>query len=335
MLGRILVFVISLVIVAAALIAAGFFALRKPDIPFETLAARYETAQSRYVDLPDGTHMHYQVAGVETGPVLILLHGYTASSHTWAQWMQQLGDTYRIYAPDLPGHGLTQTPEDYQASIDALRDDVDAFASALNLSNFALAGNSMGGYVAWEYALAHPDKVDALILIDAAGWPLPQAEETPAVMQLLQKPALRRFVVQLDVAPMIKRGIPACFADPSLATDEMLTRYIELGLAPGHRAISFQLLDDVSAREGATPERLAAISAPTLVMHGAADAIVPLQFSEAFHDAIPNSRLIVFENVGHMPQEEASEASAEALDQFLTTALEGDVLVTTPTAAAQ
>src|SRR6185295_14233804 len=107
-------------------------------------------------------------------------------------WVQRLKDEdYHIVSIDLPGHGLTRAPAGYHASIEALRDSVYAFTQAKQLTRFAIAGNSMGGNVAWEYAIAHPEQLDALILVDAAGWP--QTGENEAMrspmMQLLRSPA--------------------------------------------------------------------------------------------------------------------------------------------------
>src|SRR5262245_38711631 len=171
--GRVLTGLLVLVGIIALIATAGYFILKRPDIPYETLAARYETSASRYVDLPNGVRMHYRDEG--QGPTLLLIHGFSASLQTWEPWVERLatGDArindYRVISIDLPGHGLTSAPEGYEASIDAFRDVVAEFVQSQNLQSFALAGSSMGGNVAWEYALAHPDQVEALILVDASG----------------------------------------------------------------------------------------------------------------------------------------------------------------------
>ena len=114
--------VLALVGLIALVLVAGYFVLKRDDVPYETLAARYESAASRYVDLPSGVRMHYRDEGQATGPTLLLIHGFSASLHTWEPWVQRLGDEYRVITLDLPGHGLTRAPAGYQASIEAFRD---------------------------------------------------------------------------------------------------------------------------------------------------------------------------------------------------------------------
>jgi hypothetical protein len=103
----------------AVLLAGAYLALRRPDIPFKTLEAKYANSASRYLDLPSGAHVHYRDQGNPTGPVLVLVHGFSASLHTWEPWVGLLGNQYRIISLDLPGHGLTRAPADYKPSIEA------------------------------------------------------------------------------------------------------------------------------------------------------------------------------------------------------------------------
>src|SRR5262249_2126657 len=157
----------------------AFFALKRDDIPYATLAAKYETAASRYIDLPGGIHMHYRDQGAAQPtngaavPTILLIHGFSASVQTWDACALKLREQYSVVSVDLPGHGLTQAPAGYRASIENFRDAVYDFTQAMHLTRFAIAGNSMGGNVAWEYALAHPAQLDALILVDSAGWAHP------------------------------------------------------------------------------------------------------------------------------------------------------------------
>ncbi len=305
--------------------AAGYFVLKRDDIPYETLASRYESAASRYVDLPGGIRMHYRDEGAADAPVLLAIHGFSASLHTWEPWVNELatGDDrvndYRIVSIDLPGHGLTRAPAGYQASIEVFRDVVAEFVRSQDLSTFALAGSSMGGNVAWEYALAHPEQVNALILVDASGWPEVRADlsEEPAVFKLLRNPVLGPAMSQLDNTRLIRDGLEASFVDQSLVTDAMTERYSELSRAPGHRDILLQMTLGFRERNYATAERLAPLRMPVLILTGDQDRLVPPEHAQQFHDAIPGSQLITFENVGHIPQEERPADSAMAVHEFL------------------
>ena len=329
---RVLLGLLALIGIAAVLLVGGYFALKRPDIPYETLAASYENSASRYVDLPSGVRMHYRDQG--QGPTLLLIHGFTASLHTWEPWVERLAtgeqriSDYRLVSIDLPGHGLTRAPADFQANVENLRDVVAEFVAAQNLQRFALAGSSMGGNVAWEYALAHPDQVEALILVDASGWPNEDTEASreSTMVQLLRNPTLRPWLLNLDRSALYRQGLQASFANPALVTDAMLNRYVELSRAPGHREILTQLYVGYGERNVATSERLAALRMPVLILTGDTDRLVPPQHARQFNQAIAGSELVVFEGVGHIPQEEAADASAMAVHEFLYRLQEGSAL---------
>lgn len=323
---------LALVGLIALIGAGGYFALKRADVPYETLAARYESAASRYVDLPNGIRMHYRDEGAQGGPTLLLIHGFSASLHTWEPWVQRLGESYRVVSLDLPGHGLTRAPAGYKASIEAFRDVVQEFARAQGLESFALAGSSMGGNVAWEYALAHPDQVEALILVDASGWEdtRAQASEDPTIFKLLRNPVLGPLLRDLDNASLVRQGLEASFADATLVDDMMTERYSLLSRAPGHRDILLQMTLGYRDRNYATPERLSALSMPVLVLTGDTDRLVPPEHARQFNDAIPGSQLIVFESTGHLPQEERPDQSAMAVSEFLYRHFEGSALAPLP-----
>ncbi len=314
--------VLGLVGLIAIVAVAGYFILKRPDVPYETLAVKYESAASRYVDLPGGVRMHYRDEGIAGGPVVLLVHGFSASLHTWTPWVQRLGDEYRIVTLDLPGHGLTRAPAGYQASIESFRDEVEAFAKVQDLQRFTIGGNSMGGHVALEFALAHPEQIDALMLIDSAGWPVAaDANEGhgPLIFELLRNPVARSVLRDLDNSRLIRQGLVSAFpAHPELVDDAMVARYAELSRAPGHRDILLGLMR--GGRPLATPERLTAVTAPTLVMHGTDDNLTPFSFGEQFHAAIAGSQFAPLEGIGHAPQEEVPDDSAKIVRAFLQSA---------------
>ncbi|MGE0047020.1 MAG: alpha/beta fold hydrolase [Hyphomonadaceae bacterium] len=315
-------FLIGLLILIGlgALVAAGgYFTLRRPDIPLATLEQRYGDQRSQYQDLPNGVRMHFRDEGVQTRPTLLLVHGFSSSLHTWEPWTRILSDRYRLISIDLPGHGLTDAPATYEPSTAQYARDIEAFARARGIEHFALAGNSMGGHVAWEYALAHPNQLDALILVDAAGWAETRSESQndPQIFRLLRNPVLGPLLIQLDNTRLVREGLRGSFHDPAFANDGMVRRYIELARAPGHREILRRLL--IGSRDGrpATNELLAGIRTPTLILHGGADTLVPVEHGRQFAGAIPGSDLVIWEDDGHLPQEEHPQRSADALAAFL------------------
>lgn len=304
---------IGLVVLVAV---GGWFMLQRPDIPYEQLEAKYASPASRYVDLPNGVRAHYRDEGRQDGPVLVMVHGFAASTHTWEPWIERLGADYRIVTLDLPGHGLTRAPDGFPPGIDAFADHLGAVVDRLGLAKFTLIGSSMGGHTAWIYALRHPDRLDGLVLVGAAGWPAAADEERPAAFRVLASPVGRALFGKMDSTPLMRNGLEAAFAPtPQMVDEAMLTRYVELARAPGRRAQTMALMQ--AERPLATPEKLAAIGVPTLIMHGDTDRLVPVADGRRFAEAIPGSTLIVYEGAGHIPMEQIADRSAADLKTWL------------------
>lgn len=303
----------------AALVAlagfVGWLLLRGPDIPYATLEAKYATKASRYADLPGGVRLHYKDEGKADGPLLVLVHGFGDSHFSWEGWVARLGDRYRVITVDLPGHGLTRAPEGYVASADGFADLIDALAAKQSLPKFAIAGNSMGGGVAWQVAVRHPDRVNGLILVDAAGWPATTLKKPPLAFKLLKYSWGRAFLRSIDNKPLIRSGLRGQVGDPTLITDAFIDRWAELQRAPGHRAILMSIQPGKHSQ--AIKEVLATITAPTLVLWGEIDPLIEVAGAHKFAEAIPGAKLIVYPKVGHLPQVEIPERTANDVAAFL------------------
>jgi pimeloyl-ACP methyl ester carboxylesterase len=302
--------------VVVVLIVAAWLKLRGPDIPYATLEAKHADSASRFVDLPGGFHVHYQEEGDPGKPLLVLLHGFGDSFTTWEGWVHELEGKFHIITPDFPGHGLTRAPQGFQLAGDGLPDFVDAFAAKLALPKFAVAGNSMGGGVAWQLAVRHPDRIDALILVDAAGFPneKPPAQ-MPLAFRLLQYPVGRAVLRNIDNRPLIDEGLKTDVYDKSLITPAIVDRWAEFQRAPGHRAILIGV--NFQAQRQATADLLGAIKVPTLVLHGESDPLIEPASARKFAAAIPGAKLIMYPHVGHLPQIEIPQRSAADVAAFL------------------
>jgi pimeloyl-ACP methyl ester carboxylesterase len=293
-----------LVALFAVVIVGGYFALKRPDIAWETLDKKYASAESKFMDLRDGVVVHYRDEGEPLGRTVVLVHGFSASLHTWEPWVAQLASKYRVVSLDLPGHGLTRTPPGYEPGQEAYSRVVEAVAKNLNLTRFTIVGSSMGGGVAWYYTLKHPERVEGLVLVAASGWPDARVDaadaEEPMIFQLLRNPTLGPLLRDLENRPMVKQGLEASFADPSQATDAMVDALLKITLG-------------FKGREFATPERMAEIKIPTLVMHGDKDILVPVEGGRLFAKHIAGAQMLEYENIGHIPQEEIPERSGADL----------------------
>jgi pimeloyl-ACP methyl ester carboxylesterase len=308
---------IGWLLVGLVVAAAGYwwFVLRGPDIPYAALEAKYADAHSHFAELSGSVRLHYRDEGDPRAPVLLLVHGFGDSFTSWDGWSARLRDRFRIIRIDLPGHGLTRAPAGYVLNDDKSVSLIDTLAATLNLPKFAIAGNSMGGGVAWQFALRHPPRVNALILVDAAGWPSETLKSPPLAFRLLRYSWGRAFLKSIDNTPLIRSGLRGEVGDPAVITDSFIARWAQFQRAPGHRDILMSLAP--GAHSVATKEALAHIAVPTLVLWGAVDPLIAVSSAHKFNDAIPGAKLIVYAGVGHLPQIEIPERSANDVATFL------------------
>ncbi len=314
---------VGLLLTILIVVGGGYLALRRGDIPYATLDKTYASPASKFLDMGGGVEAHWRDEGNPNGRPLLLVHGFSASLHTWEKWTPLLGGEYRLISVDLPGHGLTRTPKGYAPSIEGYADFVDAFMDKIALPKATVIGSSMGGHTAWELALRHPARVEGLVLIGAAGWP-PSGDaadnEEAAIFKLLHNPVLGPLMRDLDNSAMIRKGVESAFVNKALVDDAMAARYVELARAPNHRATLVAITLGFRDSDTATKEKLAVITAPTLVLHGKQDNLVPVEGATLFGEAINGSKVIIYDQTGHVPQEEIPERSADDLRTFLHTA---------------
>ncbi|MFN3231751.1 MAG: alpha/beta fold hydrolase [Alphaproteobacteria bacterium] len=309
---------------AIAVILVGAYAyLWAPDMPAAEAEAKYANDASQFITLPDGARIHYRDQGRWNGHPIVLVHGANASLHTWEPWVVLLGDQFRVITLDLQGHGLTGPipSEDYTTG--GMADLLDRFVEAIGLERFALGGSSMGGNIAWVYAIDHPAKLDALILVGSAGLQPPRegesAEEgsTPLFIKLLTSPLGRKLGANVSPRPLVRGGVEAMFVDQSLINDAMVDRYVDLNLREGNRAATLKRSANPWPDSADYQARLGEITTPTLVLHGLGDVLVPPAVGEALAARIPDATLILYESVGHIPMEEVAEQSAADLRTFM------------------
>jgi pimeloyl-ACP methyl ester carboxylesterase len=228
--------------------------------------------------------------------------------------VQALAQDRRVVRFDLPGFGLTGPTRDGVYTIERYSETVVAGADALGLDRFVLAGNSLGGYVAWATAVLHPTRVTALVLVDAAGYPY-ESQSVPLAFRIARTPVLGRLLGNVLPRSENESSLRDVYGDPSKVTDELVARYFELATRDGNRAALVARFEQT--QPGALAARVGEIDVPTLILWGRRDRLIPLESGERFEREIAGSRLVVFDALGHVPHEEAPQPTVAVVRGFL------------------
>lgn len=281
------------------------------DIPVETLKAKYANQHSQFMQFPNlGTEVHFRDEG--DGDPLVLLHGIGSSLHTWDAWTESLSTDFRIIRMDLPAFGLTGPRNDRDYSIAAYVSFLDDFLDSLGLQQVHLAGNSLGGRIAWEYALAAPQRITSLTLIDASGFPV---DKPPSLgFRLARMPVINRLLLGFTPRALLSRSVAEVYADDSKISDALVDRYFDMMLREGNRQAFVDRANQPFEPPG---ERLTRIRAPTLILWGKEDAWIPVTHGEKFLLQIPFSVMTIYKNTGHLPMEENPVKSSSDARDFL------------------
>ena len=286
------------------------FWLWTPDKSRSELEARYLAKPGDMVQV-GAWRLHVRDSGPKDAPPVLMLHGFGASLHTWDVWAQALSATHRVIRLDLPGHGLSEPDPagDYTDARSLVL--LSALMDQLGVARASIVGHSIGGRIAWTFAARHPERTDRLVLVAPDGFASPgfeydRATEVPAVLGAM-KHVLPKAVLRMNLEP--------AYANPDALTDAITTRYHDLMLAPGARDAMFKRLQQTVLTD--PRPMLGAINAPTLLVWGEADAMIPVANAQDYLSALKGSRLVTFPAVGHLPQEEAAQASLQAVTDFL------------------
>jgi pimeloyl-ACP methyl ester carboxylesterase len=251
--------------------------------------------------------VHVRDEGPRDGPVIVLLHGSNASLQTWDPWAAKLTSKYRVIRFDQAGHGLTGPHPKRDYSLAAFDEVVDAVTRKLGVDTFTLAGNSMGGGIALSYAIAHPERLTGLVLIDAGGAPSAKPKSLPIGFRIAQTPGLRDIMLYITPRSFLEKSLHQSVSVQSIINDPMIDRYWELLRYPGNRQATIDRF--TSPRIPIDPAAIRAIKTPTLIIWGEEDKLIPFSAGQWFAANIPGSKLISYKGVGHIPMEEAADRS--------------------------
>jgi pimeloyl-ACP methyl ester carboxylesterase len=279
---------------------------RKAVTPAIALAVAPQTlpAQTEGTATVYGAKIHYVEAG--SGPVVVLLHGLGGNTTNWQFNIAALAQKYRVVVLDQIGFGKSDKPL-INYRIATYVDFLDAFLKELKIERASLVGNSMGGWVAASYALAHPERVERLVLVDAAG--LMPAQDLDMALLMKLNPSTREGMKELVSRVFYNKVI---FMSDAFIDASMVAR---INAGDGYTIRS--LTESILRREDFLDKSLSAIKSPTLVIWGREDGLLPLADGQRFQKEIPGAQLVVFEQCGHVPQVEKALDFNAAVLKFL------------------
>ena len=294
------------------------------DIPRDKLEAKYANGASEFLNLKNGSRIHYRDEGDLYKPAIILLHGFNGSLFNFERMVPLLSKEFRLISIDLPGFGLTGAipSMDYSTQNSILV--INELTKHLGVEEFSIAGNSMGGGIAWRYALENPEKTQSLILLASSGiysseerLQIEESErESPLVWKLMRSNFVSYFLSLYTPKFFATQGLKTSVYDPNLATDEIANQFHELTLMQGSReAILSRFSKQNYSNE--KPDILKKIQAPTLIIHGREDNIIPFKSSINLDQYIQNSQLLIYPKIGHLPMYETPERVADDIKNFL------------------
>jgi pimeloyl-ACP methyl ester carboxylesterase len=292
---------------------AGLVAVWAPDKPLSDLTPRWAQPPSQFV--PVGTmQVHLRDEGPRDDPApIVLLHGTSDSLHTWDGWSAALRGQRRVIRFDLPGFGLTGPDPAADYSIDAYVRFVLAVLDQLGVQEVVLGGNSLGGQIAWQTAHAQPQRVRQLLLVDASGYPLPP-REVPLGFRVATSWPLSLLFEWVLPRGLVLSSLRNVVGDPDRVTADEVDRYYDMALRAGNRRALAQRLARPDPDQS---QRIRSLRQPTLVLWGARDRLIPLESGQRFAQDIPGARLVVFEQLGHVPQQEDPQRTVAAVQRFL------------------
>lgn len=287
-----------------AIIALGVIIYERPLAVFNHILywqMSMSGAHSRYVTV-NGIRIHYYVDGPDDAPPAVLIHGLGGHAEDWRNLSRWFVMAHRqVYIPDLPGYGRSDWPKDFSYSIPDEANAVVGFMDALGLKRVDVAGWSMGGWVAQQIAIDHPERVATLMLFDSAG-----LHDRPAWNVALFTPTTPAQLDQLDALLM-----PNPPQVPGFIARDILR------VSREHAWVMHRAMDSMMTGKSTTDDELPQLKMPVLLAWGSDDHIIPLADGEKMHKLIPQSELDVIKGCGHLAPVQCADRIGPKVEQFL------------------
>jgi pimeloyl-ACP methyl ester carboxylesterase len=284
-----------------------------PDLSLDEMKAKYANAESEFMDI-DGMPVHYRDEGNPTDSIpLVLIHGTGANLHTWDVWTEKMKSTHRIIRLDLPAYGLTGPNKNNDYSAKTYVEFIHKFLTNLGVKHCYMAGNSLGGLIAWEYTLKYQSEIKKLILIDAAGYPMDVAN-IALVFKIAYMPYIKEIFTKITPKAIVKKSLLDVYGDDTKVTEQLVEQYHDMACRVGNRA-AFVSKGNLKFNDDYL--KISQIKTPTFLLWGANDHWIKIENAYKFQKDLPNDTLIVYKGAGHVPMEEIPEITAADVLKFL------------------
>lgn len=306
---------IRIILVLLVLLVAAFFIFRTPDTDRAEMIAKYGNDASRFLEDGHGGKIHYRDEGKMDGQAIFLIHGSNSSLQTWEPLVALLGEKYRLISLDLFGHGLTGPNPTGAYDADTNIAAAVRVLDAVGVDQAYWVGNSMGGWLTWRAGLSVPERTAGLALIDASGAQVEEKGQVYLGARLAQSWIGQMLLPEITPRFLVKSSLEESVARPERLSEELVDRYWELLRFPGNRQASLD-----RARTPRQPEKWADVGSlemPVLLLWGEQDKVIPVSHAKAFASAIPETKLIIYPDVGHLPMEETPEQVARDIDDWI------------------
>ena len=317
-------------IAIAILIVVSIFRGTYLDISRDKLETKYAIGNSNFVVLDDGSRIHYRDEGNKSGLAIVLIHGFNGSLFNFELLVPKLAKDFRLISLDLPAFGLTGAIPSADYNTKNFIKTVFDLTKRKEIKDFIVVGNSMGGNVAWRYALKYPNQVRGLVLIASGGIiedenksginsTQGETRDNSPIAWKLMSSDLTKFILSY-VTPKFfaSQGLKIALKDERLVTDALINQFHELVLLKGSRQAILSMNRDEETRF-AKAEVLRNIIAPTLIIHGEEDNLINVDSSKLYQENIPKVEVKIYSNIGHMPMYEDPERTANDIKEFIKT----------------
>lgn len=271
--------------------------------------------KTQWIQLKTKMNIFYLTAGNPKNPPLVMLHGWPSSSALWDKIIPGLSKDFYVIAPDLPGHGQSDKPEEQVYDLNFLRTFILDFYDALGLDRASLVAHDLGGMAGLSFAVRHPERLDKFIIMNTSpfsNWPWALS----LTISLLKQPWLTRFFLFPWV---FKQVLGSGFFDAKLLTPQLVKKFQGPWVAAKQGKIAFSRTIAVPPEQMTeSPESLAKINCPTLILWGKKDRFFPYGLAKKLNGIMPNAQRVGIDNAGHFLQEEQPTQITQVIFSFLT-----------------